>query len=57
MVRPQPSLRIPRAELLPLRLSELLWEDRNPPVDEQRHPVVERRRPQERELSCAGCSR
>ena len=32
MVRAQRTLRIPRPELLPLRLRELLWEDRTEPL-------------------------
>ena len=40
MVSAQPMLRIPRPDLLPLHLRELLWEDRSEsPVDE---PVGER---------------
>jgi hypothetical protein len=41
MVQAQPKLRIPRPELLPLRLRELLWDDL--PRDEDSTTTVDRR--------------
>jgi hypothetical protein len=45
MQRAQTTLRIPRPELLPLRLRVLLWEERAPGITEMKSLRFDRRRP------------
>ena len=52
MVTAQPKLRIPRPELLPLRLRELLWDDL--PADEEEAARVDRPWKRRAERGAAG---